>query len=89
MFEFSMSMLQILALILENSPFPCTTAIFLNKVVLEIRTFSNFLNTLADLTPFYCRLLNTEFNFYKDVFDIFHRNTIFHQMVSLDDAILQ
>ena len=38
----SMKMLQILNLVLENSPFPCTTAIFLNKISLEIKAFPDF-----------------------------------------------
>ena len=41
-FAGSMSILQILPLILENSPFPCIIAIFLNKILLEIKTFSIF-----------------------------------------------
>ena len=41
-FAASMGMLQMLPLILENSPFPCIIAIFWNKLLLEIRTFSNF-----------------------------------------------
>ena len=38
-FATSMGMLQVLPLILENPPFPCITAIFLIKILLEIRTF--------------------------------------------------
>ena len=32
-------------LISGHSPFPCTTAIVLNKILLEIRDFSNFLKS--------------------------------------------
>ena len=40
--EASMGMLQMPPLILENSPFPCIIAIFLNKLFLEIKAFPNF-----------------------------------------------
>ena len=40
-FPASAGMLQMLPLILKNSPFPCIIAIFLNKILLEIRTFTN------------------------------------------------
>ena len=46
MFAASMGMLQMLPLILENSSFPCIIAIFLNKLLLEIRTFYNFFKFL-------------------------------------------
>ena len=42
MFRAFVRMLQMLALILENSPFSCIIGIFLNKVLLEIKTFSSF-----------------------------------------------
>ena len=42
MFRAFVRMLQILALILENSSFSCIIGIFLNKVLLEIKTFSSF-----------------------------------------------
>ena len=38
----SMEMLQMLSLILKNSVFQCIISTFLNKIVLEITTFSNF-----------------------------------------------
>ena len=50
--------------------------------------FSGFLDPLThlvqDLMPFYCRLPNMEFGFYKDAYNMFHIYTIFHQMISLD-----
>ena len=59
----------------------------------SLGNFSSFLNPLThlvkDLTPFYCRLTDKEFHFYKDVYDMFHIYTIFHPMTSLDDTILQ
>ena len=39
-------MLPMLPLIPENSPFPCINLILLNKIILEIRTFSSFLKCL-------------------------------------------
>ena len=44
-FAASMGMLQMLPLILENSPFPYSIVIFLNKIILEITTFSIFFRT--------------------------------------------
>ena len=41
-FAASTEMLLMLHLILQNSPFPCIIAIFLNKILLEIRVFSKF-----------------------------------------------
>lgn len=38
----SIGNLQLLTLILENSLFPCINDIFLNKILLEIKTFLNF-----------------------------------------------
>ena len=38
----SIGNLQLLTLILENSLFPCIDDIFLNKILLEIKTFLNF-----------------------------------------------
>ena len=68
-FVASMGMLQILHLILEHSPFPCIIAIFLNKILLEIITFSNFFKSfktsgIGYIVPFYCRLLGMELHFY-------------------------
>ena len=44
-FVASEGMLQMLPLILENSPFPHINAVFLNKIPSEIRTFSCFFNS--------------------------------------------
>ena len=41
-----MRMLQILLLILESSPFPCIIAMFLNKILSEIKTFPSFFKSL-------------------------------------------
>ena len=83
-----MEILQMLPLILENSPFACIIAIFLNKIILEIKTFSSFLKSFnSSGTGSNCRLPDKEFHFYKDVFDMFHIYPIFHQMTSLDDTI--
>ena len=46
-FAVSIETLQILPLILENSPFPWIIAIFLKKILLEIKTFSSFLYLLT------------------------------------------
>ena len=46
-FAVSIETLQILPLILENSPFPWVIAIFLKKILLEIKTFSSFLYLLT------------------------------------------
>ena len=40
-------MLKVFPLILENSSFPCIIAIVLNKIPLEIKSLSNFLNPLT------------------------------------------
>ena len=68
MFAASMKTLQMLPLILENSPFPCIIAIFLNKILLVITTLT-FLSPLTflawDLKPFYCRLSDMGFHFLK------------------------
>ena len=45
-FQVSIRTLQMLPLILENSTFPCIIAIFLNKILSEIKTLSNFFKTL-------------------------------------------
>ena len=45
-FAVSIGTLQMLLLILRNSPFLCIIAIFLNKIILEIKTFGNFLKIL-------------------------------------------
>ena len=51
-------------------------AIFFNKILSEIKTFSNFLSPLThqvkDLKPFYCRMPYMEFYFYKDDHDMFY-----------------
>ena len=44
-FVASEGMLQMLPLIIENSPFTYINAVFLNKIPLEIRNFSCFLNS--------------------------------------------
>ena len=41
-FAASIGLLQVLPLIFENSAFSCIIAIFLNKILLEIKAFSNF-----------------------------------------------
>ena len=41
-FAVSRGTLQMFSLILENLPFSCIIAGFLNKILLEIKTFSNF-----------------------------------------------
>ena len=41
-----MGMLQMLPLVLKNAPFPCIIAIFRNKILLEIRSFSNFFKSV-------------------------------------------
>ena len=52
------------------------------------RIFSNpSTHLLKDLQPFYFWVIEMEFDFYKD--DMFHKYTIFHQMIVLDDTILQ
>ena len=82
-FAASMGMLQMLPLILENSPFLYTIAIFLNKINLEIRIFSTFYNSseVWDLKPFYCRLLAMKSHFYKSVKDIFHIYAFFNHWI--------
>ena len=67
-------MLQMIPLILKNSPFPCIVTIFQNKILLEIRICSNFLNSI--------------FRFYEDDYDMFQIYAILYQMNLLDDAIL-
>ena len=80
-----------LPLILKNSAFPCIIAVFLNKILLEIRTFFNFLKLFnsSGIKPFYCRLFDMEFHLYKGAYDMLHICTIFDQMASLDDATLK
>ena len=57
-FVVSLRMLQIFPLILEFSPLPWIILIFLNKIFLEIKTFSNFPSLLIhlDLNSFYHRM---------------------------------
>ena len=62
----------------------------LNKIIVEIKTFDNFLNPLTlmllYLKPFDCTLPDLEFHFHKDAYDMLHVYTTFHQM---DDTTLQ
>ena len=69
----------------ENSPFPCIIAIFLNKILFEIRTFSIFFFFFFE----YFNWSGIGSHFYKDAYDMFHRYTSFHQTISPDDAILK
>ena len=85
-FTASTGMLKMLPLILENSPFPCLISNFLNNNILEIRTFSIF---SIYLKPFYYRLLDMEFRFYKGAYGMFHIYKVFHQTTSLDYTCLQ
>ena len=61
-FAVSIGTLQMLPLVLENSPISCIIAVLLNKILLEIKTFRNFLNLLThlplDLLPFYFKLFD-------------------------------
>ena len=75
-FAISMGMLERLPIILENLTFPCIIAFFLNKILLEIRTFSIFLKNLLshqvyDLMPFSHRLFDMEYHFYERAYDKF------------------
>ena len=86
-------MLQMLSLILINSLFTCISVIFLNKISVKIKTFSNFFKFFHPsgicLEPFHCRLSDMDFHFYERAYDMFHIYEIFHQMISLSDKILQ
>ena len=84
-FAASMRMLQMLSLILKIHLFN-VLLLFLNKFLLEIRTFSNVLkifnsSDIWDREPFYCRLLDMEFHCIKRSYDMFHICTVCHQMI--------
>ena len=84
-FAASMRMLQMLSLILKIHLFN-VLLLFLNKLLLEIRTFSNVLkifnsSDIWDREPFYCRLLDMEFHCIKSSYDMFHICTVCHQMI--------
>ena len=84
-FAASMRMLQMLSLILKIHLFN-VLLLFLNKLLLEIRTFSNVLkifnsSDIWDREPFYCRLLDMEFHYIKSSYDMFHICTVCHQMI--------
>ena len=66
MFAASIGMLQLFPLILRNSDFPFTTAIFLNQIFLDIRNFSkSFKVSGIGYKAIYCRLLDMNFPFVK------------------------
>ena len=75
-----MEMLQMLPLILEYLPFPCT---ILEENYLGNYDFFFFLTQQAyDLKPFYYTLLDMEFHFYEDDFYVFHICTILIILIS-------
>ena len=90
-FAAATGIMQMRPLILENLPFPCIIAIFLNEVFLEIKSFSIFFNHFTylflNLTPFYCRLHYIESHYFKDAYDMFHIYTIFLKKICLDDTL--
>ena len=62
-------------------------------MLLDFKNFLIFLNHLTDLIQnpkiFYCKLLDMRFHFYKNAYDMFNVDTNFHQVISMDDTMLQ
>ena len=92
-FAASMGMFQRLLLISENSPFPCIIAMFLDKLLLEFRTFSIFFKSFNSpdigTKAILLELLGIEFHFHKGAYNIFYMCKIFHHIIWLGDTALK
>ena len=60
---------------------------FLKEILLQIKTFSKFLKSF-DSSGIRSKL-DMESHFHKHAYNMFHIYTIFLQIISLDDPILQ